>query len=335
MTHPIITQRKPTPLSYTQNGYSQSRTWDVIAVSELAALDVVFNEVGVQRGAPWRSHLSESPDGTFLCQSMSVETRQAAPVGGSGLYVVTANFAQEPNQGRPKAELGKPPVTWVESQSNTRTVDLDVEGRPITNYVEEPIDPPLTRLADTSVLVAEWIERAASQPTLHRKYLPYKLRCNETPWLGEPKGSWLCLGMVITPKEDKSEEKTFTVRARFEYKEPKSPRGISAFITRALTASGWTTLNAPIEGWADITIHKGRRRINPTFSLAPADIELDKRYLPILQKDANGNDVRNLQVTEPVPLTTQGQPLKKDVLPVALVIFHYLYKDFTPLGITA
>jgi hypothetical protein len=333
MTHPIITQRKPTPLSYTQNGYSQSRTWDVIAVSELAALDVVFNEVGVQRGAPWRSHLSESPDGTFLCQSMSVETRQAAPVGGSGLYVVTANFAQEPNQGRPKAELGKPPVTWVEEQSNTRTVDLDVEGRPITNYVEEPIDPPLTRYDDNEVLVAEWVEKAASHGVLYRKYRPYRKRCNLTTWQGEPKGSWLCMGMVITPKEDQAEEKTFLVRAKFEYREPKSPQGISLFRTRSLTASGWDTLSAPIEGWADITIHKGRRRINTTVT--DEDENLDKKYLPILQKDANGNDIPKLQVSEPVPLTAQGQPLAGNVKPVALVIFHYPYKDFTPLGITA
>lgn len=321
MTAPIITDRHPGELTLDENGYHGSRAWDIIAASEIDALNILRAQRRVYRGAVYRNAYGQTPDSRVKCQSLKAVGHPPAPVGGTGLYEVTAEYAQRSSSaggGTKKAEVGGPPVWSVDTAEASRPVDRDRSGFPITNVVEEPIEPALTINTTTETLVVRFYVTSANQLSVYSTYRPYKDTVNSATYKGIPRGCLLCRGFTPATEEDG----LFLVTGKFMYRpQVTALRGINAYYTQSsATANNWVSISLPIEGWADIVPNKARRKLVGAYTDPP-----ETRYQAILGADGR-------PVSDPVPVTLAGVPITDSSIK-ALVFYHYDYADFAALGL--
>jgi hypothetical protein len=324
MTMPVITRMTPpSGLQSGPDGRQASLAWSVVAASELNAEQIVFSNYGVQRGSVYQSPEGEVIDPLLKCQRITTTPKgRGAPIGGVGLYIVTAEFARMSLGGgsrRKVAEPGGPAVWRIERSETTEPVDHDLTGLPIANSVEEPVDPPLTRITHPETLIAEWYETAVDEITLYGKYRPYTDHVNSVAFRTYPIGCLLFSGADPKPEDDG----LFLVTAKWSYKPQKTLPGVGSYYKRVIGAGGIgvQALSAPIEGWADTNIHRGRRQLIDSMTT-----DVEKRYRAIVDKEGK-------VISDPALLSATGVLLASNQAPVALVTFHYPRIDFAQMSI--
>ncbi|MCK4340294.1 MAG: hypothetical protein KAY37_01050 [Phycisphaerae bacterium] len=307
MALPIITERAPqSPARTDERGPIYSRVWEIVASSEQDAYNILYVQAGVKRGAVYTNHQGTSPDSHVVCQVVSARGHPSAPVGGTGLYEVTAEYGysvirystqQALPYGGPKYRMERTLVSEL--------ADLDVNGDPIVNSADEPIDPPLTALRIHRVLVIEWIIEAVDWETAYARYDDYEGLVNSSTYKGQPPKSLFCEEIDVadasTPKPLEVTGELFRVTARFAYLRPKEIYG------------------QPVAGWEDAVVDKGRRE------KGALDADNKRLYPPILMD--------GVPVDEPVLLDGAGRRLANTAQKVYRIWEHYETIDFNNLGV--
>ncbi len=143
MSDTLVTEARSQLVS-DANGVSVVREFDVIAASELDALNVLYSETGITRGTFYLNALGEVVDAFVRVQSLRVEGRPPAPLGGKGLYRVEAQYAKQLNGSTAEPTVNTAPTYEWDGQLQSEPVDLDYDGNPIVNSSGEPFDPPLS-----------------------------------------------------------------------------------------------------------------------------------------------------------------------------------------------
>lgn len=194
MAETLVTEAR-SRLVDDESGISVAREFDVIAASELDALNVLDTETGISKGQPYVNAYGEVVDAFVIARRLRVEPRPPAPVGGLGLYRVQVEYSRNTGGGGAEPNEATIEYEW-DGQLQSEPVDIDVEGNPITNSAGEQFDPPLTAL----------LPRATVKVTLFKSALPANLALNaigrinsDDPWSpGDGSGSVARGGALIT-----------------------------------------------------------------------------------------------------------------------------------------
>lgn len=305
---PTVTEKSPPQNAvWDQNGRRFWRAWDVEAESEQDAWDKLYDNTDppVARGTVYVNHQSAQPEDFCVCQRMTARGHPPAPVDGTGLYEVVAEFAITTARFTPGAQYGGPTQWRVERTRATEPVDMDVAGNPITNSADEPIDPPLTRLIHTKVLIGEWFLLGRDWPSAYRRYAGYEGKLNSSAFHGAPPGSfWLDTvepDQIYTVANGASEprQKVFRCIGRWLYRPEKTLYGVT------------------YQGWIDAFIDRGRRTIGTPVGGV-------RKYDPILMTDGS-------PISEPRLLNGAGGELAQSSNPVVRSVRHDDYAEFNAL----
>lgn len=302
----------PYPERYDQDGLSAARAWDIVAESEVNARAVLYTETGVARGTVYMNHQGVIPDTFCVCQRLTARGHPPAPVGGTGLYEVLAEYAYSNWQyNAPTALDAGPGQTkfWVERTIVSEPEDhaLNALGSrwdvPIQNSADEPIDPPVTPLRIQKTLVAQWIQYFDSYETAYGAVSSYEDKLNDALYQGAPNGSLLCIGVDVEeagiPAAAGASDYPYRFTARFAYKAPK------------VLEDGYE-----YEGWTTTRRDEGRR--------TKGEIVEGVRDYPAILKNS-------MAVSDPVPLNGGGQELPAGATTVVLAFKHYKYANFANL----
>lgn len=278
------------------NGVEATAVYTVDAEDEPDAEAEVYAHDGTALGAVFTTHQGTIPDIFCVCQDLIVRARTPAPVGGTGLFEVTATFARSSPTDPPAVDVNGPAKWWVERSLVTQPADHDAEGRPIVNSADEPIDPPLTRQSMSKTLVAVWHRSNDSWFAMYNSLAPFEGRLNSAVFAGAPRGCLFCESLQI----EEVSGGLFRITGRFAYRPPRELFGHT------------------YEGWSDTVLNLGRRTKGQV-------VGGKREYPPILM---NG-----VPVADPVPLDANGQRLPDGEDPVVLEFRHHLYADFNDLEI--
>lgn len=283
--------------AFGENGLEATAVFNIDCADEAAALtDLAAHTYPVTRGTVFKTHQNTTPDSACICQSLEVTTQSPAPVGGTGLYIVTARFARNTPQQGPDPTTTLTAAWYVERSLTTAPADHDVTGAAIVNTAHEPIDPALVKNIISRTLVAKWYVTGTSWLNVYNQFKVYEGKLNSTTFAGAVKGSLLCESME--PSEAGNGK--YLITARFAYREPK------------------TLFSLTYEGWTDTVLNLGRRTKG-------AIVDGRREYPPIIM---NG-----VPVSDPVPLDSGGQRLADGSNPIVLAFNHYSYINFNDLGI--
>lgn len=270
-----IREQAPGPMNFGADGVSQARSWSVIAHDEYEAAQLLATRRGVKLGASLKM-LSGQVLATCSCQSLSVEGRPAAPAGGLGQYIVTAEFSEAP-AAPPQAKPGMAAVWTIRTGLESKPVDLDFSGAEILTSSLEPFDPPMTLLQVNEVLHGEFYVQAADNLEAHKKFRPYNgtLNLRRLPRLGVEPGCLFCEPFNFEPSDSGWIKGTVD----FRYKPPYMVGG------------------QKIPGWEEARRDKGTRKVVDPTNADPA-----KRFEWL--KDKTG-----VRISSPVPFNGKGQPI--------------------------
>lgn len=313
----FLERKPPRPATYGPDGWEDARQWDIEAASALEARTILLRRAGVTRGSYFVDHRGQIPDLSIRCQSITFDGRPGATIGGTGRYIVTAFYSRNRATGdRPPAEPGGTPVYWVDASTEAAPADMTIEGWPIENTVEEPIDPPLTPYQSREILNVEWHIKSDDAMAVYAVLRPYRNKLNSATWHGATRGCFRCQAFNASPPDNGYVK----VIGRFEYHAPQYPARVTAFYTPNISAVGWGGATPPIDGWASIVMLRGRRKLVGLIT-----DPVNERYQPIV--DADGKPIN-----DPVPITSSGVPIT-DGSTYALVFYHYEYADFSELSL--
>lgn len=283
--------------AFGENGLTATAVFNIDCADEAAALTALAaHTYAVTRGTVFQTHQGTTPDSACICQTLTVATKTPAPVGGTGLYIVTCDFARNTPQNGPDPTTILVPKYRIERALVTVQVDHDANGAPIVNTAQEPIDPPLSKQEIARTFIAEWYVTGTSWLNVYNQYRVYEGKLNSHVFAGAAIGSLLCESME--PSEIGNGK--YLVTARFAYRE------------------GRTIFGVPHEGWSDTVLNLGRRTRG-------AIVSGKREYPPIIM---NG-----VPVSDPVPLAANGTRLDDGLNPVVLEFKHYSYINFNDLGI--
>lgn len=307
-----IREQRPGRVRETQDGFKHARSWKVFARSEFDARRKLRLYRKVFIGAAWYTTYNEVPDASVVCRELDIDPTVPAPLGGVGDYTITASYERP---GRDEAVAGGPPIYRLESSLQSAPIDIDADGDPIENLVQEPIEA--SDFEDREVLRVEWWREFASLSAAFQFIRPFRNSLNLTTWQGVPKGGARCKGVQNMEEVQLESSLLVKLSTSIEVRE-----GIDAatFGSQIVDKTG-AAVAGTLEGWAQIKRHVGTRELG-------AVVDGKQTYKPILTED--GAD----RITEPVPLDASGARLGDGADPIA-IMFNVVpkYKDFAELGI--
>jgi hypothetical protein len=308
-----IVEQTPGRLVDGPEGMTHSRVFRVLARSEIDALTKLQVYRRVFRGAAWYTTYNEAPDASVVCRRRECVPVRSAPLGGVGDYEITAQY-ETPR--RDEAVAGGPPVYRLDDSQQSAPIDIDADGDPIMNLVEEPIAS--SDAVTSEVLRVEWWKEYADLAACFQGIRPFRNALNLVSWQGLPRGS---ARTIQGPKNAKEVYLENSVLVKLQASIGIRPEfDATDFASKIIDKDG-TEITGTFEGWAQLKRHEGTREKGDV-------VDGVQQYKPILTQD--GAD----RITEPVPLdatgarVADGDPvvyIKHDVVPN--------YKDLADLGI--
>lgn len=319
MTIPTLTEARNTGLVKNAIGFAGQRVFRVLAVHDPDALTTVLTTKGVTYGVPLIDIYGNAYP-FCTCQSLRVlgmPPAPAPPLTGSGMYVVTCDFSTQTG-GFPVGPIPGGPAIWrIDKVGQTEPVDHTIDGYPIQNVNEEPIDPPSTVQRTHRTLVAWWRVVGSDTLAVQVPFEPFvdKINLNDFKGTGNT-GCFYHPGVTVVQEQNS----IISLEARFEFRPPRTPPGISAFL-KPNGVNTFTPMTPPIAGWLDVRINRGRRkRIQTQSSAALAE----QKYTNVI--------IDGKQASDPVNLDALGLPVSSTYA-VALVFQDYDSIDFNTMPI--
>lgn len=316
MSAPAITEINADPMVIDLTGLTAARNFDVWAGSQLEALEVVKNH-GVSIGSVFRTIRGEQPDLTVRCQAMQITAQPDAVIGGGGRFLVKALYRRVSTTtgggDSTQAVPGGPAVYRLIRGLISTPFDVDANGQPVVNAVEEPIDPPLTMQAPTLMVRVTWFVRAFNAISLQASLTPFSGALNSVSWRGFPSESLLSHGVELVNELD---DGWVQLVANFEYRAPVSLAGSHVVIRGA--GGGFGSIGAGrISGWMQWYVNRGNRYFAGTDDAGRA----------IYQEEDEGT-------RGPFDLNTGGRRLADGAPRVVIVVPVYQNRvNFGALGI--
>lgn len=192
----------------SDDGYEGTRVYQVIARSQLDAL-MILGRMGVRDGSIYQSAWGEIPDRTIICRYLDVVSpKRPAPIGGDGLYHITAHFSQKGARA-PQPVIGGPPVyTWRTSFYQT-TIDTDIDGNRITNTAGQTVRVPFEEVMAS--LQVRWYVTSYQPPMLIRT----QNSVNAKVWQEAQPGQAKCQGLA----PEQQSENLYLMTANFDFRQ--------------------------------------------------------------------------------------------------------------------
>lgn len=280
-------------------------SFTVQAASEEHALTRLVQEQGVAQGTVYINDAGVSPDPLCLCQSFAFETLVAPPTNGEGLYRITAEYGRNTIARPGTRAVDGNPVYRIDRQTISEPVDHDVHGNPIVNTAGVPIQG-LTRIRIDKTLVVEWISKHASWVLALNVWGAYEGYVNDGVFAGAPAGCLLCRQVDVTPATDIPRPPAETL---YPY------RIVAQLAFRPMQYYPQAYPDAPIGGWVDVTVNKGRseRVFDQQTQSYKQRVILDENEIPI---------------SEDVLLDTDGLRLSPGARPWLIRTEHYPARSF-------
>lgn len=299
MSAPTITERKP-QVDQSNEGYVAVREFEVLATSEEDAKAVLLAGKSITLGTVYQSAYAESPDSDAIALNIGVRPAVSALTsGGTGLYIVTVRYGRAALNGQIVQPVVAGPAVWrKERQLVQETADVDLDGKPVTNTVDEPYDPPVVVQVPQVVAIGTFLREHSSWAAADLIYDAYYGKVNDLPFLGAAAGSLLCT--FINPVE--IQPGLFSVEIHLQHKPPVTQYGNT------------------YEGWSTRLINRGRRIWVRSL------VDGTKVYVPL---EGGG-----LSETEPVMLDEFGTDrIPEGGTPYIQEFRFYDRIDFNTLGI--
>lgn len=292
----------------TEKGYEASRAFMIEAVSDTDALNILNagtstaggqNIVGggIGYGTTYTDAFNITPSLFCACKSIAFTGEPPArPLDGggegtnTGLYSIVCTYSTTLPTSNQQSVPGGPAVPRIETVLENLPFDIDFDGNPVQNVNEEPIDPPLQAAFAHECLVFEWRKYGANQIGASLPFRPFRNALNSVDFAGAPKGCVYCPSVEVTAES----QNILHFVARLEVKLPRTPANITAFF-KVLANGGTVAVAAPIPGWYEIRLHRGRR-YHSSSSVTTGVAS----YNNIIGIDGNA-------VSEPVSLDSNGQ----------------------------
>ncbi|MEM1207756.1 MAG: hypothetical protein AAGI54_00685 [Planctomycetota bacterium] len=173
MAQDLVTER---PLAQegtvTGRGGSMVRVFDVVAASGIDAVQLVGARKNVAIGEVFTNAQGETPNDNIRCRSLPFQALSPTPIGGVGLWKVTANYADrddtdDSNSGREPTPDGDKVYNWSRAEQ-TVPVEVDNNGNAIANSKGEPYDPRLTKTESNRFCRVRWYQTSVNLNTLFR-----------------------------------------------------------------------------------------------------------------------------------------------------------------------
>jgi hypothetical protein len=318
--HEVI-ENTPDPLRLTKDGGLETgRNFDVLASSLLDAVAVLERVKGITRGSVWRSSQGELYDLTTIAQDIEVEPDPEAPIDGKGRYFVHVPYSQGDGSGQggenDEPIPGGPPIYTVEGSIKSGPVDLDANGNPIVNSVDEPPESPLSKNQVDEALRVRWWHQG-DRNSVQKEIRKYRGALSDEAWQGAIAGSFFCRKFTI---RDQIKGGWLKLDATFDYRDPIDPDQINATLYLRQPDNSLSQVTNPIHGWHDNYANRGRRLKNGVK-------DGKQQYKPIRQEGE--------PIDEPVPINKEGTAqLDATAAPVAIVVPLYSKKaKFSDWGI--
>jgi hypothetical protein len=306
MAVPTLTEDSPGPVNRDFYGISTTRTLKVIAASEVQAENYVVNNLGINLGTTYQSIYGETPDANVVCTNMVTESVHSAPIGGTGLYAITATWgidrSSEPRAGGP--------VKYIRSGMVVRSPsDMDGDGNPVLNSADEPYREPIYRTDSEEITVCRWVVSIAD-PTLNisgftsvTSYAdvlaiirPYRGALNSASWQGCDSKTAVMMDINATQYGQDDYASLILCEAKVHYKPQidiaTELPGVTVYF---YNAGSWGVITNSFSAWYEIRSDRGFREKGPIVGGI-------QTYTPIV--DADGNEIR-----EPVALDGLGARL--------------------------
>lgn len=305
MALPLVAPAPPPSIGKDSSGPRYARAWTVIASSGIDSLDVLSNELGINQGVAYEDEQGVSPDPYCTLRSFSVDAIVPAPLAGTGLYSVTAQYAYPQSRGVDPPTVSGDTRWHMEREIVTEPIDIDADGNPIDNGVGELLDPPVTRERTYRTLVAEKIVYYFTLAAAEAFFSGFDDTVNASMFQGAPAGSLLCNVNVSRASDVPVLPGSLTipimVSARFRERKNYMLHGVA------------------VKGWQEARLKKGRR-------VKGSVVGGIQQYTPI--KDSEGRAIE-----EPVLLNAAGTaPLPTTGTPAVLRFNRYPEADHNAMG---
>ena len=330
----IVLQRTSGELSLDASGAVDAFTeWSVHAPSELDALVAVKTKVPLLEGVT----VYQNPQGQLvaagcICRKIRCRPTTPAPIGGTGIYLVRAEFSTRSSSSTSakKIEKGKPAGIFIETESSELPYSNDFAGRPLENVCQEPLDPAPTRPNTTEVLVFRWYMTGITQVAASILFRPFRNKVNSTTFMGAPKGCFYCRNADPVEQDDGS----IVATVKLLYAEPFTPNlSFVTYITPSDDVVGFKATAGPFEGHARIYPHRGFRKRVTGIPSSPAPA-YDKQFKQIVEKtydsETDSFTESKIFITQPIYISMTGQPLDYPNK-CMLVTYPFKYADFSTI----
>lgn len=279
------------PYTVSADGISYGRAFNVSATSELDAQSQL-ESAGVERLAVLTDAYGNTPDPRIKCRSIEIQARNPArTTGTTGLYDCRAFYSSAILEPEPDGFA----VWEIESSLQEVEVDVDVDGVPILNSANEPIEG-IRSPRPNEIVVARFRRTTMTFFQAVNWSRQFRGRVNSTTWQGADAKEVLC--HTLLPRQIQDDEIEFL--ARFEFKD------------------SYTAGSETVAGWRTAVVDRGRRKITGTSGGLTT-------YSNIL--DDNGKTIQ-----DPVLLDGAGDVLPAGDDPYILIFDTLPTIDFNTLG---
>lgn len=281
------------------------KTWTVVEASPYAAKMRLADELNIVHGACYYDAYGNVPDMTCIIHGISVAEISPAPLDGTGMYRVRAEYGQ-PRRGRTYAKepgYDLQPIKWIEESQVTKPVDIDVNGKRICNTVGEPLEPVSTRFDGEETLVMQWYVFSTTYASVYTGYRGFRDKLNEFWYEGAPPGCLLCTSVQV---EDANlptgavDLRCYRLTVRLTFREPQ------------------VIDNVTYEGWSEVRPNVGRRLRNPNYDPAAPPEDPNSQQWIEEQRD-------------PSPISLDGEDYIGEESLTYLEFKHYEYANFGDL----
>lgn len=309
-----IREQTPGALVKTQDATTHQRSFKVFARSENEAILKLQLYRNIFINAAWFTTYGEKPDASVVCRKIATDPGSSVPasLGGQGDYMVVCDY-EKPE--RDEAVVGGPPVYRGRTSLQSAPIDVDADGDPIVNMVDEPI--AASDFEDREVFNIEWWTKYESLANFFSTVRPYRNSLNLVNWQGLDRG-WARLRGVDNVEEVYVEDGVWVKQQTSV--EVRTGIDTSTFGSQIIDKSG-ATVTGILEGWAQVKLHQGTREKGAVVN----DVQ---EWNDILTED--GDSI----VTEPVLLGANGLRLPAADDPI-YIMFNVVpnYRDLSALGI--
>jgi len=277
---PSVTEQSHT-LDIGDDGWTADIAYDVVARSQIEAISVLRQDQGVFKGSTYTSAYGEKPNPPMICRNLRLpKPKRPAPVGGTGLYRIDANFSQTSGSGSgssvPEPVPGGPPVYLWDANLYASRATVDRNGQAIKNYAGQTMSVAVQVAA--AHLEVLWYVTRYEESTLVR----VAGSVNANAWHGFDAGQAQCVGI----KPEPAGPDLFLMRGRFDGRKIGwQPKPFNEGLQEKLFTV--PVLNIPVYG--------ANQKVGDSLS-TPRPLKSDGRFKP----ENEEGDVLEVDFYEPI-----------------------------------